>query len=118
MACLVYRKSAGRLPRSLEEVDSAGGEGDGLVECGMELRWVSLGFGVGYCLWWALAHVWDETKRAMAWLFTLSLTHTYIHICKRDSEEQVQASLAAMRESFAQFAESFLALTKVGRVFW
>lgn len=43
MACLVFRRSSGRLPRSLEAVDNNGGNGgdvgeEVMEECGMELR--------------------------------------------------------------------------------
>lgn len=41
MACLVYRRSAGRLPPTLEAVEGADGK-EGTVECGMELRWVGV----------------------------------------------------------------------------
>lgn len=55
---------------------------------------------------------------------TICPPHTHLSPTKTqtkqriNSEEQVQASLSAMKASFAQFAESFLALTKVCMYVW
>lgn len=106
MACLVYRRSAGRLPLTLEAVEGADGK-EGTVECGMELRWV------GVSIYWMSGMLCCSFYHPQPVPSTITYnTHT-LYVETPHSEEQVQASLSAMRRSFDQFAESFLALTKV-----